>query len=138
LPVLFFSGRWGVFVNVLVSYGFFFTLFCYNLGIMAFLEKYISFFKGLINKLIPKEKRKIVLVCITGGLVLLIIIMALLLTGSGKESFEGPEGLNKKFAIPQGRFFYLMNRIFFRGYYWRGNSGRSGQSRMPFLFGRIR
>lgn len=72
---------------------------------MAFLEKYISFFKGLINKLIPKEKRKIVLVCITGGLVLLIIIMALLLTGSGKESFEGPEGLNKKFAIPPGEIF---------------------------------
>lgn len=77
---------------------------------MALPEKIGSFLNNFINKLIPEEKRtpaamRIVYIGSAGVLVLLIFIIILAASGSGKKRPAQPDYLNMKVEIPPAEVF---------------------------------
>jgi hypothetical protein len=74
----------------------------------GFLKNGSDFLNDQIQKLIPPEKRRIVLICAAGGLVLVIGLGALMTNKSGKQAASRPRhgsGSDQRFAIPPEDLF---------------------------------
>jgi hypothetical protein len=79
--------------------------FWYNMT-MAFWEKIINFFRNWFNNLSGEEKRRLVLICTAGFVVLLTFSVIVSMRGSKKDRFPSePERLRLNLAIPAEEIF---------------------------------